>query len=437
MRRRAAATASAVLIALTLSTSSIVLAAAPAPGNDQASTNEDTPVTIHVLANDTDPDGDPLQIVSIENPPFGRADVTPVLGYIQYTPDPDFNGQDRFQYTVADPGGTTATALVTVFVSAVNDRPTAWDRVYTVPEDGSVQVTLGGTDPDAERCDLSFVMEPQTPFGRFSPLTDGGCNPNGDMVNTVYTPLPGYNGPDSTSYVVFDGTVQSAFATVQITVTPVEDAPVALDGTATTQAGTPVTITIRGYDWETCELGFAIDAPASNGSLSAIGARPCGPGGPVDQHVDEAVITYTPAPGFSGPDNFAFTVTDAHATSPKALVSITVVPPASVHVGDLDASRTKLSGAWQATATVRVDAAGHAAQPGAIVRGTWGTGATSTCTTNANGVCSVPSGSIPRKVQSTTFRVTSVTLGSAAYQSSANHDPDGDSNGTLISISRP
>jgi hypothetical protein len=257
------------------------------------------------------------------------------------------------------------------------------------------------------------------------------------MATAVYTPLPGYNGPDTISYVVSDGTVQSNFATVSITVTPVDDPPVALAGTASTASGTPVAITIRGYDWETCDLGFAIASQPAHGTLSAIGAAPCGPGGPVDQNVDSASIVYTPAAGFSGPDSLSFTVTDGTTVSAPAPISISVVAPPSVHVGDLDATTVKGSGTWQASVTIRIHTSGHAVQPGAVVTGVWGTGLTSTCTTTISGTCSVASGSLARKIQATTFHITSVTIGSAIYDDGANHDPDGDSTGASITIMRP
>jgi large repetitive protein len=435
MRRRL--TATALLIASLLLLPSTVLAASPMAGNDQAATSEDQAITIDVIRNDSDPDGDELHIQSIAQGPDGTANLAAVAGFIQFTPNPNFNGQTRFSYTVADSTGATASALVTVFVNPVNDPPVASDRSATVAEDGSVTILFQARDPDKEGCDLVFIAEPNTSFGHLSPFTDAGCSPNGDMATAVYTPLPGYNGPDSISYVVSDGAVQSNFARVSITVTPVDDAPAALTGTASTASGTPVTVTIRGFDWETCELGFAIASQPAHGTLSAIGAAPCGPGGPFDQNVDAASIVYTPAAGFSGPDSLSFTVTDGTSVSPPATISISVVAPPSVHVGDLDATTVKGSGAWDASVTVRTHTSAHASQPGAVVTGAWGTGATSTCTTTISGTCIVTSGSLARKIQETNFRVTSVTIGSAVYDAGSNHDPDGESTGTSITIKRP
>ena len=435
MRHRRLATLT--LLAASLAAPPAALAAPPVAGNDQVATNEDTAITIDVLANDSDPDGDQLRIESFDQPASGNVDVTPVAGLLRYVPDQDFNGQDRFAYTVSDGVGGTATAFVAVFVIAVNDPPTAWDRVVSVEEDGSVEILFGGTDADKERCDLVFVAERQTPFGRLGPFVDAGCNPNGDMATAVYTPLPGYNGPDTISYLVSDGTVQSDFATVHITVTPVDDPPVALPGSAATTSGAPISIRLDGYDWETCELGFAVSTGPSHGSLSGIGAVPCGPGGPVDQHVDAATIAYTPAAGFVGTDSFTFTVTDGTTISAPATISVSVTAPPTVHVADLDATTVKLPGEWQANATIRVHGSSHAGVAGATVSGTWSTGQVATCTTTATGACTFATELLVRKLRSVTVTVTSVTLTGAAYDAASNHDPDGDSTGTSIEVERP
>jgi hypothetical protein len=88
---------------------------------DSASTNEDNPVTIDVLANDTDPDGDTLKVGSVTPPTNGSTGING--GGAEYTPAQDFNGTDSFNYTVSDGNGGTATATVTINVTSVNDAP--------------------------------------------------------------------------------------------------------------------------------------------------------------------------------------------------------------------------------------------------------------------------------------------------------------------------
>ena len=113
----------------------------PTAVDDQASTAEDTPVLIDVVANDTDPDGDALRVVAVMAPAHGTTTV--VAGGLRYVPAPDYNGPDRFTYRVADSDGETAAAAVTVAVVPVNDAPVA---VGSIPnqrlEEGGPPATL-------------------------------------------------------------------------------------------------------------------------------------------------------------------------------------------------------------------------------------------------------------------------------------------------------
>ena len=109
--------------------------------DDEAGTLEDEALVIDVLANDTDPDGDPLRIVSATAPAHGTA--TPGAGGVRYAPALNYHGQDSFDYTIADPGGLTDTATVTVTVLPVNDAPEAVGVIPDQPlEEGGEPVTL-------------------------------------------------------------------------------------------------------------------------------------------------------------------------------------------------------------------------------------------------------------------------------------------------------
>jgi len=114
-------------------------------------------------------------------------------------------------------------------------------------------------------------------------------------------------------------------------------------------------------------------------------------------------------------------------------------PNPIVHVGDLDASNTGGKSGWRTTITITLhDAIFHDPVSGATVSGNWSDGysGNSSCTTGTNGQCSVTSGNIPKRKASTTFTVTNVS-GALTYQSSSNHDPEPDSNGTSITVLRP
>ncbi len=110
----------------------------------------------------------------------------------------------------------------------------------------------------------------------------------------------------------------------------------------------------------------------------------------------------------------------------------------SIHVGDLDGSASG-SRSWQASVRILVHDAAHNPLANVTVSGTWSSGATGSaqCVTGSDGTCSVTKGSLRRTVQGVTFSVTKLARSGYTYSSSLNHDPDGDSNGTIIIVSRP
>ena len=114
-------------------------------------------------------------------------------------------------------------------------------------------------------------------------------------------------------------------------------------------------------------------------------------------------------------------------------------PPVKSHVGDLDGVSTPFGSRWQATVTVTVLDENGDPVTNATVSGDWSGGYTSTavCTTDGSGVCSVTSGQIRNKYKDATFMVANVTHATLTYDSTANGDPDGDSNGTTIVALKP
>lgn len=112
--------------------------------------------------------------------------------------------------------------------------------------------------------------------------------------------------------------------------------------------------------------------------------------------------------------------------------------PTSVHVGDLDDVSTRSGKNWSARVAVALHDDLEAIVPGATVTGTWsgGLAGTSSCTTNAVGTCEVAKNAKARST-SATFTVTGVAHGLLGYVAGANHDADGGTNGTTITVARP
>ncbi|MFS0838243.1 Ig-like domain-containing protein [Paenibacillus sp. 1P03SA] len=296
----------------------------PVVGDEQCFTTEDTPVTCQLIASDVD--GDALSYALGTLPVNGTAVVT-ADGTYTYTPDPDFNGIDTFTVTVSDGSGGTATATVTVNVAPVNDVPVTSDLALTTPEDTAAagQITAADADGDA----LTFTLRTQP--------TNGSVVLNADGTFT-YTPIPDFNGTDSFTVGVDDGNGGTAVANVTVTVTPVNDPPVAADVSDVTPEDTPVSGQVQAADVDGDALTFALGTPPVNGTavVTAAGA-----------------YTYTPNPDFNGTDSFTVTVSDGSGGTDTATVTITVTPvndaPVTADLALSTPEDTPLAGAVTAT----------------------------------------------------------------------------------------
>jgi hypothetical protein len=171
---------------------------------------EDGAISITLTAND--PDADPLTFI-IESQPAHGAISEFAGGTLTYTPNPNYFGSDSFTFWAGD-GILSSTATVSITVTPVNDPPTALSLVATTPEDVALPLVLSAMDPDGDTLTYTVVIPP----GRGS-LTGTGAS-------RTYTPNLNLSGQDTITFVVSDGTTQSAPATITIAVLPVNDPPV-------------------------------------------------------------------------------------------------------------------------------------------------------------------------------------------------------------------
>ena len=152
-------------------------------------------------------------------------------------------------------------------------------------------------------------------------------------------------------------------------------------------------------------------------------------------------VTWDTTTYSDGAHTVSATATDTIGQTGNNSVNVTVqnTPVVLIHVGDLDGVKGTVRKNWNATVTITAHNASHAAVAGITVTGNWsgGTTGTASCTTNASGQCSVTSPNMNTKKTSVTFTVSNLAGGSGyTYISSSNHDPDGDSTGTSITVLR-
>ena len=110
-----------------------------------------------------------------------------------------------------------------------------------------------------------------------------------------------------------------------------------------------------------------------------------------------------------------------------------------MHVGDLDNVSTVSRNRWNAVVQITVHDGNHSPVANVSVSGSWsnGTNGSGSCTTNSSGQCTINKNRLRNNISSVTFTMTSVTLAGYTYSAGANHDPDGDSNGTVINVQQP
>jgi gliding motility-associated-like protein len=255
---------------------------------------EDTPTNITLTGSDVDLNALAYSIVT--SPSHGTLTINGTNPNITYTPALNYNGPDNFTFRVSDGSVFSNPATVTIIVTSVNDAPVAISQSVTVTEDVAKAITLSGSDVDGNALNYSVAVSPL--HGVLS----------GTSPNLTYTPALNYNGPDQFTFTVNDNPLTSNEATVTITVSPVNDAPVALNQNLTINEDATTPITLTGSDAEGSALTYSIAGSPSHGTISGSGPN----------------ISYTPDLNYNGTDNFTFKVNDGNLDSTPATISITI-----------------------------------------------------------------------------------------------------------------
>ncbi|HGJ65599.1 TPA: tandem-95 repeat protein [bacterium] len=269
-----------------------------APFADSKSVTTDEDKSVDIILTGSDPDNDPLTFKIINNPQNGTLSGT--LPNVTYTPNPDFNGVDSFTYVSNDGTSNSPQATVNITIIPVDDPPIADSASITLDEDSFAQITLTGKDPEGKPIIFTITDRPKN-----GTIT-------GTLPNIIYTPAPDFNGKDEIKFTVSDGVLTSQKATIDITVNPVNDKPIAHSQQVTTQEDTfvRITLTATDIDAQIQTLGFEVVEKPKNGVLSS----------------KAPYLIYTPNKDFYGTDSFTFTAQDTFLKSDPAIVTIIVEP---------------------------------------------------------------------------------------------------------------
>ena len=279
--------------------------AAPIARADIGRTNEDTALSITVLANDDDGGSLALRVASVTQGAHGTVSINSD-GSLRYSPAANYFGTDSFGYTIVNEAGSSS-GSVTITIDPVNDAPVARnDSGFTTPRNAAKTFTaqsLLANDSDVDGDTLRIAGVSSASGGTVA-LVSG---------NVVFTPTTNYSGAAGFTYSVSDGKGGQASAQVSLTVlgnTP----PVAADDSATGSG--PMTINV-----------LANDSDANGDTLSILGfTQPSH--GTVTLNANNT-FTYVPTTGYVGGDSFGYTLSDQQGGQDSATVTISVMPVAA------------------------------------------------------------------------------------------------------------
>jgi len=188
---------------------------APMATDDTLSLDEDTNLSFDPLANDKDVDtNDTITITYLFAPAHGSA-ILEHNTTIHYTPKPNFNGKEQFNYKIADASGATALATITLEVKPVNDAPVAKDDNATTLVNTPMTIHVLNNDTDIDTNDQLMLT-------KVSPAAHANISIKHNTI--FYTPDTNHTGTETLTYTIKDKAGARAQASVVITVRELNDA---------------------------------------------------------------------------------------------------------------------------------------------------------------------------------------------------------------------
>ncbi|MFT7036018.1 MAG: CshA-type fibril repeat protein, partial [Cyclobacteriaceae bacterium] len=308
----------------------------PVADDENVTIPENTPVTVSAVTGDFDPDGliVPSSIILVDpNEPFNTGgNLNPVTisgegvyevdvdGNVTFTPEPNYNGVSRINYTVEDNEGHLSNlATITVTVTPVNDPPVADNETVETGEDTPITFDIidGDVDSDGTMSPSTIILiypgDSNNTGNSSTPLviSGEGTYTVGPLGNVTFTPEVNYTGTSIINYTVEDnlGAVSNV-ATITIIVTPANDPPVAIDDQETTDEDTPVTVAVLDNDSDVDGDDLEVTVATSENGTPVINL--------------DGSITFTSNTDFVGEAIVNYTITDGNGGFDEAIVTITI-----------------------------------------------------------------------------------------------------------------
>ena len=267
--------------------------------------NEDTKVFITLKA--TDEDNDTLGYKVTSKPKHGK--LKSKAPNITYTPNRDYNGEDSFGFIANDGLEDSNEATITLDIKPINDTPQAKDDKATLNEDTNITIDPLNNDSDVDiatnqdRLTITNITQPQ----------NGKAIINNNKI--IYTPNSNFNGDDTIEYTITDKNNATTKAFIDITINPVNDAPVAKDDNTKTDQAKAITIDPLSNDSD-------VDIATNQDRLTITEAKTTNNAKATIK--DNTQIVYTPNKTFFGKDTITYTIQDKAGATATAKVNVDV-----------------------------------------------------------------------------------------------------------------
>ena len=288
--------------------------AKPLASDDSAATDEDTPIAIDILANDSALTDAPLTVTIQTNPANGTATVD-AANLVTYSPNLNFNGSDGFQYQVCDVDVDCSQAFVSLIIAAINDPPTTINDTASTTSNIPISIDVLVNDSDVEGDMLLLdTFDSTSAKGGAVTRLDAGTPQDLSDDQLHYLPATNFYGEDTFTYFASDGSLASG-ATVTVTVGSAEMAPIAVNDSYQVGQKEVLYVPAPGV--------LQNDNDPNGDRLTAIPKDP-------PLHGDlllnaDGSLVYTPNGDFVGVDTFTYSAADGLLDSSPATVEINIL----------------------------------------------------------------------------------------------------------------